>query len=567
MRRQRGHVAAVAAVAAATFAAAGLLACGRPAEPPPEGVVAVYDGGRITAEELDRRVLELPPAERRPGEGEDRVAWLRELARDVAVRRLVVEDARRRGLDREPEVAELRAELRRELVTDLFVERRLPPPEPIAEEELRERYRRERERYQRPARRHLRHLFRRWPEGGDREAVLRELGELRARAVAGEDFAALAREHSDSESRRRGGELGWITAGQFQPELERILFSLEVGVPSEPVPTPEGAHLFLVTEAVEGKDFDFEAVAPLLRRQLFSERQRQALSGLLGDGLPADAFVPTPAELGALIAAGDPAATVLRVGDYHLRLDQLLRRRASAEAQLGAPLPPAAVLESLVWRERLYRHCLEIGFDRRPEVAERLAAATERALGEHFLRRRLQAAAAAAEERLREYHEIHRRRFSEPLRLRVRRLAVPLSDAANAHMARLEAVRPELAAGAAGLAGLAAELGGRVEEPGWQTLEELARRDPRGAEQALELTPGGYSPPYRTETELALIHLLERREPEPLPFTAVRDRVAEEYLRHHGEEVYGELARELLDAAGYRVLEERLEAVATPAPE
>ncbi|MDG2273161.1 MAG: peptidylprolyl isomerase [Halioglobus sp.] len=73
----------------------------------------------------------------------------------------------------------------------------------------------------------------------------RELAaELRARALAGEDFAELAKEYSqDIGSAQEGGELGWTTPGQMVPEFEAAMANTAPGQISAPVQTPFGWHI------------------------------------------------------------------------------------------------------------------------------------------------------------------------------------------------------------------------------------------------------------------------------------------------------------------------------------
>ncbi|MCV6606036.1 MAG: peptidylprolyl isomerase, partial [Porticoccaceae bacterium] len=49
--------------------------------------------------------------------------------------------------------------------------------------------------------------------------------ELKAKIDAGEDFAALAREHSLCPSGGQGGDLGRFGRGQMVPEFDKVVFS------------------------------------------------------------------------------------------------------------------------------------------------------------------------------------------------------------------------------------------------------------------------------------------------------------------------------------------------------
>lgn len=75
------------------------------------------------------------------------------------------------------------------------------------------------------------------------------LAALRDRVLAGEDFAALAREYSeDPGSASTGGDLGFSQGDTFPPEFEAALKSLTVGEISEPVLTGSGWHLIKLIE-------------------------------------------------------------------------------------------------------------------------------------------------------------------------------------------------------------------------------------------------------------------------------------------------------------------------------
>jgi peptidyl-prolyl cis-trans isomerase SurA len=61
-------------------------------------------------------------------------------------------------------------------------------------------------------------------------------------------FEELARLYSNDFSAAKGGDLGWIYPGDTVPEFERAMDALKVGEVSEPIESPFGYHLILVTE-------------------------------------------------------------------------------------------------------------------------------------------------------------------------------------------------------------------------------------------------------------------------------------------------------------------------------
>ncbi|HEX4943816.1 MAG TPA: peptidylprolyl isomerase [Usitatibacteraceae bacterium] len=93
---------------------------------------------------------------------------------------------------------------------------------------------------------HARHILIRTKEGTSDADVRERLVRLRERIVAGEDFAELARVHSEDGTAAKGGDLGWISPGETVPEFERTMNGLRDGEFSQPVQSPFGWHIVQV---------------------------------------------------------------------------------------------------------------------------------------------------------------------------------------------------------------------------------------------------------------------------------------------------------------------------------
>jgi peptidyl-prolyl cis-trans isomerase C len=96
----------------------------------------------------------------------------------------------------------------------------------------------------------------------DAEA-LTKVKALRAKIVAGTDFASVAKTDSDDAGNApQGGDLGTFTKGRMVPDFDKAAFSLETGKLSEPVKTQFGYHLIMVdghsTKSFEEKRADME---------------------------------------------------------------------------------------------------------------------------------------------------------------------------------------------------------------------------------------------------------------------------------------------------------------------
>lgn len=77
----------------------------------------------------------------------------------------------------------------------------------------------------------------------EEEKVKEKALSLLKKARGGEDFAALAKEHSEGPSGKDGGDLGYFSSGQMVKPFEEAAFKLKKGEISEPVRTTFGYHL------------------------------------------------------------------------------------------------------------------------------------------------------------------------------------------------------------------------------------------------------------------------------------------------------------------------------------
>jgi len=93
--------------------------------------------------------------------------------------------------------------------------------------------------------------------------------ELRAKIVAGADFAELAKENSaDRGSKDKGGLLGYFAKGQLVPEFEAAVFKLKKGEVSEPVHTNYGWHIIKLEDRRRKEPPSFESVKNTIMNSL-----------------------------------------------------------------------------------------------------------------------------------------------------------------------------------------------------------------------------------------------------------------------------------------------------------
>jgi len=107
------------------------------------------------------------------------------------------------------------------------------------------------------------------------EEALEKLRALRNRIESGEDFATVARAHSDDKgSAIKGGDLGWVQPGVLVPAFEEAMSKLAIGQISEPVQTSFGWHLIQVQERQQSNDSE-EFEKNKAREEIFKRKAEE----------------------------------------------------------------------------------------------------------------------------------------------------------------------------------------------------------------------------------------------------------------------------------------------------
>jgi peptidyl-prolyl cis-trans isomerase C len=207
-------------------------------------------------------------------------AW-RAAARALVVRELLLQEARRTGIEAAPlSDDDGRRETADEARIRGVIEAGIHSPE-ASQAECRRYYDNNRARFRSDDLFEVRHILIA-AAPGDTAARRRARDEARAIVAELDDdpaaFARLAAAHSACPSKLTGGNLGQIGKGQTVPEFERALVDAPLGAPlPEPVETRFGFHVVAVERRIAGADLPFEAVAPRIRAWLGEHARRTAI--------------------------------------------------------------------------------------------------------------------------------------------------------------------------------------------------------------------------------------------------------------------------------------------------
>ena len=156
----------------------------------------------------------------------------------------------------------------------------------------------------------------------DEVAKIAEKAEkIHAQAVAGENFAELAKRNSNDPSAANGGDLGWIAAGDLFAVFAEAIAPLKVGEVSKPFSSPMGIHILRLDARQDARQKELKEVKEQVHLLMASEQAAAEMPEIL-DRIVAD------------ILNGKPLADIAK--DISLApefVNQL--QRADVERELG----------------------------------------------------------------------------------------------------------------------------------------------------------------------------------------------------------------------------------------
>ena len=289
-----------------------------PAKPvaaaPKDGKVVITVGNEtVTDKEFEALIDTLPDQLK----AQARMGRKKEIAEQVARVKMLAQEARRMGLDKDPQYA-TRIQFQVENMLAGAVYNEMQKKATVDDADLKKRYEEAKAGAEEVNARHI--LIRAKgspsPLGTGKkelteEEALAKAQDLRKKILAGEDFAEVAKKESDDPgSANVGGDLGSFRHGQMVPAFEQTAFSLPAGQVSEPVKTQFGYHLIKVEKHTTKT---YEEMKPDLEKSVRPEAAGKAVDALRSktDVKFDDAYFGPPASVnpaGAPPAGAPPAS-------------------------------------------------------------------------------------------------------------------------------------------------------------------------------------------------------------------------------------------------------------------
>lgn len=247
-------------------------------------VLAEVGGEIITVDEFQKELRSLPEYTRtRMDTGEQKRKHLDKMVDEI----LLLQEAERRGLDRDEEVQAKVERYRRRLITENLYREVAKERSKVGEEEIQAYYREHKDRFMQQERIRVRQILILVPPnaGSEKEEEAKKKAEEALRRVkGGEDFAEVAKQMSEGPAASRGGDLGYFSRGRMVPEFEEVAFSLKnVGDTSGLLRTKFGYHIIELTGRQPAQELSLDEVRDRITRQLESTKRREIRQSLAGE--------------------------------------------------------------------------------------------------------------------------------------------------------------------------------------------------------------------------------------------------------------------------------------------
>ena len=293
-----------------------------PAKPVPAqipDVVARVNGEAISKADFDRAVQNLEARAGGPIPPEQRDQVLRGVLDQIVGYTVLVQEGRARNVtvpdsevdaritqirgqfpseeeftkmlgDRKLTMDQVKSDVRRDMTITKLIDAEIASKIAVTPEQVNDFYAKNPDQFKQGESVRASHILISVPKGAD--AAAKAAARTKAEQVlqdvkAGQDFAALAKEHSaDPGSAANGGVLGFFQQGQMVGPFNDAAFTLAPGTTSDLVETDFGFHIIKVVEKKEGRTVPLEEVKPQVEQYL-ERLNRQQQTDAFVNGLKA----------------------------------------------------------------------------------------------------------------------------------------------------------------------------------------------------------------------------------------------------------------------------------------
>ena len=235
-------------------------------------MLALVNGRQVTQTEFDLRWGELAEATRARYEKE---GGKRLFLDELITRELLMQEARKLGLDQNDAIRDRTQRYREQLILDELLKDRIKAKVELTQEELDAYYEKHAHELLTPLKVRVWQML--LPNVSAAKDLEHQINE-------GGDFAKFAQRYSiDGKTKAKGGDLGPYHSGLVVPEVDAVVHTLKLDMVSAPIKTDSGYYLVKIT-ALDKEIIQADvAVRERLRQELLNEKRRRRFDGVIAD--------------------------------------------------------------------------------------------------------------------------------------------------------------------------------------------------------------------------------------------------------------------------------------------
>jgi peptidyl-prolyl cis-trans isomerase C len=232
---------------------------------PPETIVSSFNGQTITLGEFNQLWDQIP-------ENSKLQLTKRSVLDQLISEKLLIQEAKNRDLEQDKDVLEQIKNTTEQILVQSLIEKEIIGKVKVDDQETLTYYEENKDKFITKEQVYLYNIL------VDTEEKAKDILE---KLKAGGDFIEIAKEQSTGPSAAQGGDLGYISKGDLIPEIENVVFALEIGSISDIIKSEYGFHILKVTDKKPEVLKTFEEVKEEITKTLLSTKQKEAFDKLI----------------------------------------------------------------------------------------------------------------------------------------------------------------------------------------------------------------------------------------------------------------------------------------------
>ncbi|MBU4602797.1 peptidyl-prolyl cis-trans isomerase [bacterium] len=231
----------------------------------PETILASFGGQTITLGEFNQLWEEVPE--------EYKLQLDKSMVLDQVIsEKLLIQEANNMGLEKDNDVLEQIKKMTEQILVQTLIQREILDKVDVNDEEVSEYYEQNKGSFTEKEQVYLYNILVETEE--EAQVILEQL-------IAGANFSEIAIEKSIGPSAAQGGDLEYIAKGTIIPEIEEVIFALELEELSKVVKTDFGFHILKITDKKPETVKALEEVKEEIIQTLLPTKQKEAFDNLL----------------------------------------------------------------------------------------------------------------------------------------------------------------------------------------------------------------------------------------------------------------------------------------------